>query len=89
MKVVGCVGAHYELQDVQMARVYRWHPASITLECECGERTTLTSSRTSCVGCGADHTEVIVEVLEKRMEEGKGRHPYQSLRSYFNRPKPI
>ena len=89
VKVLECVGEHYEFQEVQRARVYRWCPATITLECECGERPTLTLSRTTCVGCGADHTDVIAEVLETRMEEDEGHHPWRFLRSYFTRPKPI
>jgi len=89
VKVLECVGEHYEFQEVQRARVYRWCPATITLECECGERPTLTLSRTSCTGCGADHTDVIAEVLEPRMEEDEGHHPWRFLRSYFSHPKPI
>ena len=89
-RVLECVGAHCEVQDVQRARVYRWRPATIALECECGERTTLTSSNTACAGCGADHTHVIAEVFETRKEDDdKGEHPWRFLRSYFSRPKPI
>jgi len=89
VKVLECVGARYEVQDVERARVYRWHPATVTLDCECGERATLTSQKTACAGCGADHTDVIREVLETRMEEDEGEHPWHFLRSYFARPRPI
>ena len=89
VRVLECVGAHCEVLDVQRARVYSWRPATIVLECECGERPTLTSSRITCVGCGADHTDVIREVLETRMEEDGGDHPWRSLRSYFTHPKPL
>ena len=89
LKVLGCVGAHYEVQDVQRARVYKWCPATVTLECECGERPTLTSSRTTCFRCGADHKDVFAEVLGNGLEEDEGNHPWRSLRSYFSRPKPI
>ena len=88
VKVLECVGEHYEVQDVPSARVYKWCPATITLECECGGRPTLTSSTTTCFRCGADHTPVIVEVL-KNATEDEGNHPWRSLRSYFSRPKPI
>ena len=83
VRVLECVGAHYEAQDVPRARVYRWCPAAVSLECECGERPTLTSWKTACAGCGADHTEVFSEVLETRMEEDEGEHPWRFLRSYF------
>ena len=90
VKVLECVGEHYECHDQPIARVYKWCPATIALECECGERATLSSSRTICARCGADHTHVIVEVLEKPMvEEEEGEHPWRSLRSYFTHPKPL
>jgi hypothetical protein len=89
VRVLECVGAHYDIQDVQTARVYRWRPATVALECECGERLTLTSSRTTCVACGADHTYIFAGVLETRMEEeDEADQPWRSLRSYFSRPKP-
>jgi len=89
IRVLECIGEHYEVQDVPRARVYRLCPATVWLECECGERLPLTLSRTICAECGADHTEVIVEVLETRMEEDEGQHPWHFLRSYFARPRPI
>ena len=83
VRVLGYVGAHYEVHDMEMAKVYRWRPASVVVECKCGQTPTLTSSTTTCVGCGADHTDVIAEVLENRMVENEERHPWHSLRSYF------
>jgi hypothetical protein len=88
MKILECVGARYEVQDVERARIYRWRPAAVTLECECGERAPLTSSRTTCFGCGADHTDVIAEVLEIRMED-EADQPWRYLRLYFSHPQPI
>ena len=87
VKVLECVGAHYRVQDVQRARVYKWYPAAVALECECGERLTLTSSTTTCFKCGEDHTDVVAEVLEPHTEEDEGHHPWGSLRSYFSHPK--
>ena len=89
VKVLECVGEHYEVQDVQRARVYKWYPAAVALECECGERLILTSSTTTCFKCGEDHTDVVAEVLETNTEEDEGHHPWGYLRSYFGRPKPI
>ena len=89
MKVLECVGEHYEVQVVPRARVYKWCPAVISLECECGVRPTLTSPKTTCAGCGADHTHVIAEALETRMEEDEGDLPWRFLRSYFSHPKTI
>ena len=89
VKILECVGEHYECHDQPIAKVYKWCPATIALQCECGERPTLSSSRTTCAGCGADHTDVFAEVLEKPMEEDEGEHPWRSLRSYFTQPKPL
>ena len=42
-KVIERVQAHYEVHDVEMGKVYRWHPESIVLECNCGNKLTLTA----------------------------------------------
>jgi len=89
VKIVECVGARYEVHDVEMGKVYKWCPAFVTVECGCGERLTLTSSRTTCFRCGADHKYVIGEVLGIGVEEDEGGHPWRSLRSYFSYLKPI
>ena len=81
VKVLECVGAHYRVQDVQRARVYKWYPAAVALECECGERLTLTSSTTTCFKCGEDHTDVFAEVLGIGMEEDEGEHPWRLITS--------
>jgi len=89
VRVLECIGEHYEVQDTPRARVYRWCPATITLECECGERPTLTSSRTTCFSCGAAHRHVFAEVMCIGVEEDEGNHPWRSLRSYFSRRESI
>jgi len=89
VKVLECIGARYEVQDVEIGKVYKWCPAIVMVECGCGERLTLSSSRTTCARCGADHMDVIGEVLGIGMEEDGGDHPWRSLRSYFTHPKPL
>lgn len=76
------VNAHYEVQEVEMGTVYRWCPESVVIECECGEKPSLTASRTTCSGCGADHTSLTEEVLNIRQED-KVEHPWRSLRPYY------
>jgi hypothetical protein len=88
VQVVECIGERYELQDAEMGIVYKWCPAIVTVECGCGERLTLTPSRTTCARCGADHTHVFAEVLGIGMED-EGHSPWRSLRSYFTHPKTI
>ena len=89
VKVAECIGARYELQDVEIGKVYKWCPAIVTVECGCGERLALSSSRTTCARCGADHMDVIAEVLGIGMEEDGGHSPWRSLRSYFSHPKTV
>jgi hypothetical protein len=55
-KIIERVQAHYEGREVPFGKTYEWQPAYIALECECGEKLTLsaTSTITTCSGCGAD-----------------------------------
>jgi len=80
-KVVECVEAHYEVQDVEMGAVYRWCPESAVVECDCREEVALTASKTTCVECGVDHAAIVEEVLDVRPED-EGDHPWRSLRPY-------
>ena len=45
-KIIERVEAHYETREVPFGKVYEWHPARITLECDCGERLILTANTT-------------------------------------------
>ena len=82
VNVVECVGARYELQDVEIGKLYKWCPANITVECGCGERPTLTSSTTTCFRCRTDHMDVFAEVLGIHKED-EDHSPWRSLRSYL------
>jgi hypothetical protein len=77
--------AHYEVQDVEMGKVYRWRPESVVVECICGEELTLTASKDTCGECRADHRPTVKEVLEARPEdeEEEVEHPWRSLRPYY------
>ena len=60
--------AHYENREVPFGKVYEWHPALVALECECGEKVTLsaTSSTTStCSGCGAELGTFVHDIRER------------------------
>jgi hypothetical protein len=84
-KVIERVHAHYEVQDVEMGKVYRWRPESVVVECECGKKPILTASKHICVECRADHRVIVEEVLEARPEEEEEvmDHPWRSLRPYY------
>ena len=68
--------AGYDVQEVEMGEVYTWRPESIVVECDCGERPTLTASATTCAACGADHAAAVSEGLEGERLEDKAAHPW-------------
>ena len=75
-RIIERVEAHYESHEVPFGKTYGWHPAYVTLECDCGEKLTLTSTTTRC-RCGADHGAVVHDIRE---QEGRLRetvaHPW-------------
>ncbi len=55
---------HYEVQEVDFGRVYRWCPGCVNIECECGARLAFTVSSTAiCPRCKATHAATIREEL--------------------------
>ncbi len=74
MATIECMEGRYEVQDVGLARLFRWCPEIALVECDCGERSTLTRSETACAWCGADH-EVLVreELVPQRLEDETAR----------------
>jgi Zn finger protein HypA/HybF involved in hydrogenase expression len=85
-RVIERLDAHYEVQDVEMGKVYKWRPKSVVVECEeCGKKPTLTASKHTCEECGADHRPVVEQLLEARPDgdEDGFDHPWRSLRPYY------
>jgi hypothetical protein len=83
-KIIEHVEACYEVQDVEMGKVYRWCPESIIVECEeCGEEPSLTASNSTCAECGADYRDLLEEVLDARPEDKGAEHPWRSVRPYY------
>ena len=80
-KLLERLDAHYEVEDVEMGKVYRWCPERAVLECSCGEQLTLSTFKTTCPECGADHAPLVEEVLDARLED-KGDHPWRYLQPY-------
>ena len=83
MRIIEQTVGHYETQDVEFGRVYRWQPGSVTVECEeCGKRSThtkstLISSMITCE-CGKDHTANIREKLVFQvLDETEDLHPWR------------
>ena len=83
-KVIERVQAHYEVQDVEMGKVYRWRPESVVVECSCGNEPTLTASKNACSECGADHRTIVEEVLDASPEEDEEVYrPWRSPGPYY------
>jgi len=80
-KLLERLEAHYEVEDVEMGKVYRWSPERAVVECTCREQPTLSAFNTTCPGCGTDHAHFVEEVLEARQED-KGDHPWRYLQPY-------
>jgi len=76
VEIIERVAGHYEAQDVEFGRVYRWCPKCVVIECDCGERRIFTGSSTVCE-CGIDHTNEIREELFARWLGDEALHPWR------------
>jgi hypothetical protein len=75
-RIIERVEAHYESREVPFGKTYEWHPGYVALECDCGEKLTLTNTTTSC-RCGADHGTIVHDIQESedRMRDNV-THPW-------------
>jgi hypothetical protein len=80
VKIVERVQAHYENREMPFGKVYAWHPAYVTLECDCGEKVTLsaTSATSTCGRCDTDLGTFIYELRER-----EGRLPDKLTHPWF------
>jgi hypothetical protein len=56
---------HYEVYEIPYGKDYVWCPECVVVECDCGERPSLTVTETTCE-CGADHTGLVQEELKSQ-----------------------
>jgi hypothetical protein len=78
MKVVERVQPHYEVQEMEFGKVYKWRPERVVVECQCGQRLSLTASTTSsCVECGTDHTIAVKEASTDGWQSDENLHPWR------------
>jgi hypothetical protein len=80
VQILERVQAHYQNREMPFGKVYAWHPASVVLECECGEKVTLsaTSTTTTCARCGADLGNFVNDIRER-----EGRLPDNLTHPWF------
>jgi hypothetical protein len=86
MRVIEHAEAHYETQDVEFGRVYKWCPECIVAECECGKRSTYKGS--DLIGsvivceCGEDRAvDLGEEVVGHVLKDDEAVHPWRYWRS--------
>ena len=69
-------GGHYEVQELDFGRVYRWCPERVDIECECGERLDVTAvSTATCLRCGASHAATFRAAPTAGLSEDQALHP--------------
>jgi hypothetical protein len=77
-EIIESIKAHYSTLKVPFSRVYSWHQAQVSLECECGEKITFTgtSTITTCQ-CGADYGALVHDIhyREERLRN-EDVHPW-------------
>ena len=81
VQILGRVQAHYESREMPFGKTYAWHPAYVALECDCGEKVTLTATSTTtstCGRCGADLGTFVYEIRER-----EGRLPDNLTHPWF------
>jgi hypothetical protein len=80
VQILERVQARYESREMPFAKVYQWHPASVTLECDCGEKVTrtATSTTTTCSRCGAELGTFVHDIREH-----EGRLPDDLTHPWF------
>jgi hypothetical protein len=82
VQILERVQAQYESREMPFGKVYEWHPASVDLECDCGEQVTLnatsSSTTTTCSRCGANLGTFVHDIRER-----EGRLPDKLTHPWF------
>ncbi len=86
--VIERVEARYEVQELPYGKDYAWCPGYVVVECDCGERLTLTDSTTAC-RCGADHAVLVREELAVWQPLDTALHPWRSEYHRWRRDRPL
>ncbi len=71
VRIIEDIEGHYETQEGEYGKLYRWRPRSVVVECDCGKRTvhkrtSLIASMEACE-CGAEQAARVQEDLGGRL----------------------
>jgi hypothetical protein len=63
-RIIERIPAHYDTIEVPFGRIYQWHQAHLTLECDCGEILTFSGSSaiTTYCRCGAQYAALVNDI---------------------------
>ena len=75
VEVIERIEGRYDTYEVEFGTVYRWCPGCVVVECDCGERSFLTASMTTCSECGADRAAVVQDELNQPPAKGEDGTP--------------
>jgi hypothetical protein len=81
IKLIERVAEHYDVQEMEFGRSYRWCPECAVVECDCGQRMTLKMLEIIGSGviceCGAELSASIrEEVVIDLLDEDTAIHPW-------------
>jgi hypothetical protein len=69
---------HYEIQEVDFGRVYRWCPEPLDANCDCGGRSDVGAvSAAACPRCGMNPAAMIGAVPTAGRSEDRALHPWR------------
>lgn len=74
------IKGHYDVQEVEFGRVYRWCPERVVAECGCGAKTILTiltAYSATCRRCGTDLDSTIPEEPAAEQPDAETLHPWR------------
>jgi hypothetical protein len=68
---------YYEVQNVEFGKVCRWYPGCVVVECDCGERLSLTDSMATCSCCEAYYAATVRGELAGKQLREEALHPWR------------
>ncbi len=76
MRVLERIAGHYDVEEMEFGKVYKWVPTNAHIECDCGQSFTVEgATATSCPKCGAEHTGVVKGQEDKPLRKEEAYYP--------------